>query len=117
MASENVGNKYITQREICTRERELSRRNGGDTDYPSPNELVSLLIATKKWICDCVGEIKSKKMVLRMEKIAENSGGNNLREEVVGNSGVRELITGALPLSRQEGRGSRAQKAEFVIIV
>lgn len=39
-----------------------------------------------------------------------------IRKEVLGNSGVRKLIAGALPLSRQERRGCRAQKVGFLIM-
>lgn len=39
-----------------------------------------------------------------------------IRKDVLGNSGVRKRVDGALPLSRQEGRGSRAQNVGFVII-
>lgn len=49
------------------REREL-RTGRGNTEYPLPDELVSLLRATKKWSFDCGWEMESREDVSKKGK-------------------------------------------------
>lgn len=55
-----------TKRDLI-QEREL-RTNEGNTEYPPPDELVSLLRATKKWSFDCGWEMESREDVSKKGK-------------------------------------------------